>query len=353
MSSNSPCAACKFLRRKCTQECVFAPYFPPDQPKKFEVVHKVFGASNVTKLLNELSTAQREDAVNSLAYEAEARLRDPVYGCVGHISLLQTRLKQAQSELYNAKKELAAYIGPQAMMTLLPNNSGFMGPHMAMGGGGGGPSLLAQHGQLMNPMMGIPTGVAHPGGGGGGGGGGVVIREPQQQPGNHHHHNQAQIYEQQQLAAVAREQELQMLRNYEQQQRQGQDMLRYNNGGGFDNPATIVAAAAAGAVTVTGFNQLNEQTGMQQPSLALGQFENNNNLYHQQPPQQVAEPPPHQHHAQLQAQILLHHGQGQGQVVVQQQAYEGSVITHQQGPVQKREGSDEAETYGGGGGSNL
>ncbi|KHN36206.1 LOB domain-containing protein 36 [Glycine soja] len=33
-SSNSPCAACKFLRRKCTQECVFAPYFPPDNPQR-------------------------------------------------------------------------------------------------------------------------------------------------------------------------------------------------------------------------------------------------------------------------------------------------------------------------------
>lgn len=84
-SSNSPCAACKFLRRKCTQECVFAPYFPPDQPLKFANVHKVFGASNVAKLLNELNATQREDAVNSLAYEAEYRLRDPVYGCVGLI----------------------------------------------------------------------------------------------------------------------------------------------------------------------------------------------------------------------------------------------------------------------------
>ncbi|KAF9670207.1 hypothetical protein SADUNF_Sadunf13G0044400 [Salix dunnii] len=47
-SSNSPCAACKFVRRKCQTECVFAPYFPPDQPQKFSNVHKVFGASNVT-----------------------------------------------------------------------------------------------------------------------------------------------------------------------------------------------------------------------------------------------------------------------------------------------------------------
>ncbi|KAL5202126.1 hypothetical protein ABZP36_013078 [Zizania latifolia] len=84
--AGSPCAACKFLRRKCQPDCVFAPYFPPDNPQKFVHVHRVFGASNVTKLLNELHPYQREDAVNSLAYEADMRLRDPVYGCVGVIS---------------------------------------------------------------------------------------------------------------------------------------------------------------------------------------------------------------------------------------------------------------------------
>lgn len=108
-SSTSPCAACKFLRRKCQPECVFAPYFPPDQPQKFANVHKVFGASNVTKLLNELQPHQREDAVNSLAYEADMRLRDPVYGCVGVISLLQHQLRQLQMDLSCAKSELSKY----------------------------------------------------------------------------------------------------------------------------------------------------------------------------------------------------------------------------------------------------
>lgn len=108
-SSNSPCAACKFLRRKCQPECVFAPYFPPDQPQKFANVHKVFGASIVTKLLNELHPHQREDAVNSLAYEADMRLRDPVYGCVGVISLLQHQLRQLQMDLSCARTELSKY----------------------------------------------------------------------------------------------------------------------------------------------------------------------------------------------------------------------------------------------------
>ncbi|KAL8151966.1 hypothetical protein V2J09_021774 [Rumex salicifolius] len=118
-SSNSPCAACKFLRRKCTQECVFAPYFPADQPKRFADVHKVFGASNVAKILNEIDVSHREDAVNSLAYEAEARLQDPVYGCVGVISLMQQQLKNLHLTLEDSKKELASLVGPTAMMQML------------------------------------------------------------------------------------------------------------------------------------------------------------------------------------------------------------------------------------------
>lgn len=110
-STGSPCAACKFLRRRCTTECVFAPYFPPDQPQRFANVHKIFGASNVTKLLNEVAPHQREDAVNSLAYEAEARVKDPIYGCVGAISLLQQKIAQLQAELAMARSELSRYAG--------------------------------------------------------------------------------------------------------------------------------------------------------------------------------------------------------------------------------------------------
>ncbi|KAH9325432.1 hypothetical protein KI387_005610, partial [Taxus chinensis] len=123
-SSNSPCAACKFLRRKCTVECVFAPYFPPDQPHKFANVHKIFGASNVTKLLNELHPQQREDAVNSLAYEAEARVKDPVYGCVGAISILQHQVKQLQSELHSARSELSKYINAGIAIPPMPSPLG-------------------------------------------------------------------------------------------------------------------------------------------------------------------------------------------------------------------------------------
>lgn len=89
--------------------CIFAPYFPPEEPQKFVNVHKIFGASNVTKLLNELLPHQREDAVNSLAYEAEARVRDPVYGCVGAITFLQRQVQRLQKELDAANADLIRY----------------------------------------------------------------------------------------------------------------------------------------------------------------------------------------------------------------------------------------------------
>jgi hypothetical protein len=44
-----------------------------------------------------VNIAQHEDAVKSLAYEAEARLRDPVYGCVGLITQLQNKVRNLQN----------------------------------------------------------------------------------------------------------------------------------------------------------------------------------------------------------------------------------------------------------------
>ncbi|KAG6558080.1 hypothetical protein Mapa_000260 [Marchantia paleacea] len=108
-TSSSPCAACKFLRRKCTAECVFAPYFPADQPLKFSNVHKIFGASNITKMLHDLPEASRADAVTSLAFEAEARVKDPVYGCSGAISLTQRKIMELQDEVTDLIQRIKYY----------------------------------------------------------------------------------------------------------------------------------------------------------------------------------------------------------------------------------------------------
>ncbi|GJY14696.1 LOB domain-containing protein 1 [Tanacetum coccineum] len=102
----SPCAACKILRRRCVEKCVLAPYFPPTDPLKFTIAHRVFGASNIIKLLQELPESQRADAVSSMVYEANARVRDPVYGCAGAICQLQKQVSELQAELAKAQAEV-------------------------------------------------------------------------------------------------------------------------------------------------------------------------------------------------------------------------------------------------------
>lgn len=90
---SGPCGACKFLRRKCVAGCIFAPYFDSEQgAAHFAAVHKVFGASNVSKMLLHIPVHKRLDAVVTICYEAQARLRDPVYGCVAHIFALQQQV---------------------------------------------------------------------------------------------------------------------------------------------------------------------------------------------------------------------------------------------------------------------
>ncbi|XP_021769300.1 LOB domain-containing protein 15-like [Chenopodium quinoa] len=109
LNTITPCAACKLLRRRCAQECPFSPYFSPHEPQKFASVHKVFGASNVSKMLMEVPESQRADAANSLVYEANVRLRDPVYGCMGAISALQQQVQLLQAELNAVRAEILKY----------------------------------------------------------------------------------------------------------------------------------------------------------------------------------------------------------------------------------------------------
>ncbi|KAK7284100.1 hypothetical protein RJT34_18839 [Clitoria ternatea] len=106
--SGSPCGACKFLRRKCAADCIFAPYFCSEQgAARFAAIHKVFGASNVSKLLLHIPAHDRCEAVVTIAYEAQARIRDPVYGCVSHIFALQQQVACLQAQLMQVKSQLA------------------------------------------------------------------------------------------------------------------------------------------------------------------------------------------------------------------------------------------------------
>ncbi|XP_057752985.1 LOB domain-containing protein 33-like [Arachis stenosperma] len=96
----SSCGACKYLRRRCTRDCVFSPYFSYDEASThFAAVHKVFGASNVSRLLLHLPLHNRSDAAITITYQALARMHDPIYGCVAYIYVLQQQVASLQREI--------------------------------------------------------------------------------------------------------------------------------------------------------------------------------------------------------------------------------------------------------------
>ncbi|KAK6142891.1 hypothetical protein DH2020_023239 [Rehmannia glutinosa] len=120
-AAGGPCGACKFLRRKCVAGCIFAPYFDSEQgAAHFAAVHKVFGASNVSKLLLHIPVQKRLDAVLTISYEAQARLRDPVYGCVAHIFALQQQVVNLQAELSYLQAHLTTLDLPTPPTQLIP-----------------------------------------------------------------------------------------------------------------------------------------------------------------------------------------------------------------------------------------
>ncbi|XP_047939135.1 LOB domain-containing protein 24-like [Salvia hispanica] len=106
--NSSRCAACKHLRRRCPSDCIFAPYFPSNNPSRFAYVHKIYGASNVGKILQDLPVSCRGQAAETLYYEAYCRIKDPVYGCAGMVSVLHQQLNVAECQLATIKAEVAA-----------------------------------------------------------------------------------------------------------------------------------------------------------------------------------------------------------------------------------------------------
>ncbi|PHT47828.1 LOB domain-containing protein 22 [Capsicum baccatum] len=107
--TSQACAACKYQRRRCTPECPLAPYFPADQPKMFQNAHRLFGVSKILKILKHLDPSQKKIAMKSIIYQANARDKHPVYGCVAEIQNLLFSIQLCEEELQTVHAQLAFY----------------------------------------------------------------------------------------------------------------------------------------------------------------------------------------------------------------------------------------------------
>lgn len=63
--------------------------------------------------LQQIPLHLRKEASDSLCYEASCRVKDPVYGCLGIISLLQQEIMQIESMITKVKAEIAIYNAQQ------------------------------------------------------------------------------------------------------------------------------------------------------------------------------------------------------------------------------------------------
>ncbi|XVF12012.1 hypothetical protein REPUB_Repub08aG0077900 [Reevesia pubescens] len=107
--TTSACAACRYQRRKCVPECRLAPYFPADQTKIFQNAHKLFGVSNIVKILKSLDPSQHSEAMRSIKYQANVRDRFPVYGCLGIIRQLYYQIQLLEEEYHAVLAQLEMY----------------------------------------------------------------------------------------------------------------------------------------------------------------------------------------------------------------------------------------------------
>ncbi|OAY65201.1 LOB domain-containing protein 24, partial [Ananas comosus] len=81
-SNQRRCAACKYLRRRCSRDC-------------------------------QLPVHQRAQAAEAMSAEAYWRVQDPVYGSVGVINLLQQHIYMNQRELARTRAQIAIHPAEQ------------------------------------------------------------------------------------------------------------------------------------------------------------------------------------------------------------------------------------------------
>ncbi|XP_047962127.1 LOB domain-containing protein 28-like [Salvia hispanica] len=98
-STTQACAACKYQRRKCASDCILAPYFPHDRQPQFLNAHRLFGVSNIVKIVAGLNQPEKDHAMRTIIFQSDARASDPVGGCYRIIRDLEHQISLAKAEL--------------------------------------------------------------------------------------------------------------------------------------------------------------------------------------------------------------------------------------------------------------
>ncbi|XP_020577312.1 LOB domain-containing protein 35-like [Phalaenopsis equestris] len=105
--SSSACAACKYQRRKCSPDCTLAPFFPAEKHLQFINAHRLFGVSNILKILKSVDESHRQEAMNSIIFQSNIRAQDPSGGCYRIILNLQRQIEATYTQLQHVLNQVA------------------------------------------------------------------------------------------------------------------------------------------------------------------------------------------------------------------------------------------------------
>lgn len=108
-NTTQACAACKYQRRKCAPDCILAPYFPHDKQRQFLNAHKLFGVSNINKIIKYLDPPLKDQAMRTIIFQSDMRANDPVGGCYKYIQDLQAQIEYCKAELDLVHQQLALF----------------------------------------------------------------------------------------------------------------------------------------------------------------------------------------------------------------------------------------------------
>ena len=100
------CAACRHQHKKCSPDCILAPYFPHGSEPEFLNAHKLYGVRNMTKIVEKFSIEERNIAMQSIIFESDMRAANPVGGCCGMINELTAQIQYYKAQIEHIYQQL-------------------------------------------------------------------------------------------------------------------------------------------------------------------------------------------------------------------------------------------------------
>lgn len=104
------CAACKHQRKRCDSDvCPLAPYFPANKSEEFRNVHRIYGVTNLIRILHSVPEHLRHRTAETLILEAAMRKEFPVSGSLAVQAQTRVLIHEYEKELEFVKKQIAFF----------------------------------------------------------------------------------------------------------------------------------------------------------------------------------------------------------------------------------------------------